>query len=193
MKRGRIPRHLEHLVSQTVKNYLHARENVQRFINRTNMIQGRCGEYVFQSSHGTQQIKKYEPKKYKNGVNTPLRIRTRTIMRLASEDPTPTKEEKLRYLYRSYPFYLDKDQVINLRMRNFYFDRWVNHSVVSIYRKRPGEEPDPEMDELYETLEYMPKKTIKFEHQEEDEERYYAVHQRSGEISNVLHFVWQEV
>ena len=191
MGRRKIPNQLEGLVSQTVKNYLHARKELQKFIDMTNWIKGRCGDYVFQTSHGTQQIKRYEPKKYKNEVNTPLRTRIRTIMRLASQDPSPTKEEKLRFLMKTYPYHLDKEEPVNLRLLNFYFDYTKSDEIVRIYKKRAGEEPDPELDDLIHEVEYIPKKTIKFNFQEEDEEWYYGLKVRTGELSNVLHFLWE--
>ncbi len=191
MRQRKIPRQLEHLVSKTVRHYLNCGEKMQRFIDRTNWIKGRWGKYVFQLSHGTQQIKLYEPKKYKNDVNTPLRVRVRTIMKIASANPEPSKEEKIRYLLRTYPYNLKKDKPINLRLLNFYFDiRVSNGETLSIYKKRANGEPDPDLDELYDTVEYKRKETVVFAYQDDDEEYYYAVIARTGKISNLLHFIW---
>ena len=192
MGRSRIPKQLVHLVSNSVKNYLEAKESLQRLVNMTNSIRGRCGDYVFQMSNGSQQIKLYEPEKYKNYIDTPLRKRGRTIIRLASEDPSPDKVAIIRLLYRTYPYYLKKDVPINLRLRNFYFDREVTGSTITIYKKRPNEDPDPNYDELYETLQYEPKKAVKFKYRDDEEEWFYAVNDRTGEMSNVLHFLWHD-
>ncbi len=187
----RIPSQLWRLVKKTLRHYLMAKPSVQRNVNRSIWIKGRYGkDYVFQMSHGTQQIKRYEPNKYKNKVNTPLRIRARTIMKLASEEPTPSLKEKIRELYRTYPFYLDKNIPINLRLKNFYFEGMVYPDDNIRIHKMTGSIPNPETDELYWEGEYMPKKTVEFSYSETDKEEYYAVNLKSGEICNVVRMEW---
>lgn len=190
--KAKIPSQLQHLISKTVWHYFEAKEGIQRLVDNAVTLQGRWGDkYVMQMSHGTQQIKRYEPHKYKNEVNTPLRTRVRTIIKLANQDPTPCLTEKMRELFRTYPFYLDKDIPINLRLKNFYFEEAVRpDDKVRIY-KMSASEPDTVSDELYWKGDYIPKKTVKFSYSEADIEKYYAVNQRSGEISNVVRMEWQ--
>jgi len=192
-KKIKIPNHLEHLHNKTIKHYLEAPESVQRLVRMTDSIQGRYGKYVFQLSRGTQQIKLYEPHKYKNDRNTPLRIRTRKIVKLAWQNPEPNIDERLRYLFRNYPYYLLKSEPVKLRMKNFYFDRAVrDNDLIRIYRANDPQNPDPDTDHLYVEKKYAPKKEILFQYEDRDEEYYYVVNQRNGDISNVLRFVWQE-
>ncbi len=189
-----IPSQLEHLVSKSVLNYLQAPPEVQRLVRITKTIQGRYGDtYVFQLSHGVQQIKRYEPHKYRNNRNTPLRQRTRTIVRLAGENPDPSLEERLRFLFRTYPYYLLQSEAVNLRMKNFYFTGivWEGDNF-TIYRTLNPEHPNPAIDEFYTEEQYKAKRTISFNFDDREEEYYYAQNERTGEISNVLHFVWNE-
>lgn len=192
MSRKKIPSQLMGLVSPSVRHYVNSRKSFQRLIDVSVCLRGRLGDYVFQRSHGTQQIKSYEPHKYHNEVNTPLRLRVRTIIRLASEDPLPTKAEKIRILLRSYPFYLKKDKPVNLRLLNFYFPKDVSGKSIAIYRKREGGEADPGLDELYKVIMYERKKTLKFIFRYEEEEWYYAVVSSTGEMSNLLFFHWAD-
>ena len=190
-----IPTQLWRLVKKSLQHYLQAKPSVQRNVNRSIWIRGRYGkEYVFQTSHGTQQIKRYEPKKYKNNVNTPLRIRTRTIMKMAMESPSPSIKEKIRELYKTYPFYLLKSEPVNLRLKNFYFEKRVREKdLVSIYRAESENCNGEEDKTAYWEGKYQAKKTVRFEWQGDDQECWYAVNQRNGERSNVLKFVWKDV
>ena len=193
MKKSKIPDHLTHLENMTLKHYLEAPESIQRLVRMTNLIQGKCGSYVFQSSHGTQQIKKYKPEKYRNGRNTPLRLRTRQIVRLAWQNPLPTITARLRELFRNYPYYLLKSEPVRLRMKNFYFASEVRgNDLLVIYRALDPQNPDPESDLIYVEKTYSPKKEILFQYGESDEEFYYAQNTRTGEFSNLLNFIWRE-
>ncbi len=187
-----LPRQLVHLMNKTITTYLQAPEKVQRFVNRTNSIQGRYGDkYVFQLSHGTQQMKRYEPHKYRNNRNSPLRQRVRSIMALAWENPEPNITERLQELHRNYPYYLLRAEPVSLRMKNFYFDTHIRiGESIRIYQAVDPEHPNPEVDILYSEANYAPKREILFEYAGEDEQHYYGIKARNGEISNVLHFVW---
>jgi len=154
---------------------------------------GKYRGFVFQMSHGVQQIKKYEPEKYRNDRNTPLRLRTRTIVHLASLDPVPNLQTKGKELFRSYPYYLLKTEPVKLRMKNFYFDPEVLPGrVLRIYKAEDPENPDPESDILYAEEEYSPKKTIRFEYGEEDIQQFYAMNTGNGRVSGLLKFIWAE-
>ena len=193
MKKSKIPDHLTHLENMTLKHYLEAPESIQRLVRMTNLIQGKCGSYVFQSSHGTQQIKKYEPEKYRNGRNTPLRLRTRQIVRLAWQNPLPTITARLRELFRNYPYNLLKSEPVRLRMKNFYFESEVRDvDLIRIYRASDPENPDPENDHLYCEEAYSPGKEILFQYDNREQEYYYALNVRNSELSNLLCFIWQE-
>jgi hypothetical protein len=192
MCKKRIPRQIEHLVSNTVKHYLNSKESLQRLVDMTNWVKGRCGDYVFQTSHGTQQIKLYEPQKYKNHINTPLRKRVREIMKLANEDPTPSLKEKLRYLFRTYPYYLKKEQPIKLKLKNFYFTEPVREgATLLIYKMEPEGFKDLENDFLYDVVPYYPDQTIEFSYQGEEEEWFYGRINGTYVLSNVLRFYWR--
>jgi len=152
---------------------------------------GKYRGFVFQMSHGVQQIKKYEPEKYRNDRNTPLRLRTRTIVHLASLDPVPNLQTKVKELFRSYPYYLLKTEPVNLRMKNFYFDYSVMPGrMLKIYQALDPENPDPESDILHAEEEYSPKKTVLFEYRGEEEQYFYALNTRNGRLSGLLKFVW---
>ncbi len=205
----RIPTQLRRLLTKTLLHFIQSKENVQRFVNMTNWIKGRYGDrYVFQTSHGTQQMKRYEPKKYKNDVNTPLRIRARNIMHLAVENPYPSIKEKLRELYRTYPFNLLKDKGETIQLKNFYFvKRTRDKDEIKIYKvaqELVGLEGlsnncpslyhflSPEDDELYWEGNYKNNKGVDFAYSGEEEEWYYAVNVRNNDMSNVLRFIWQD-
>ncbi len=187
----RIPNQIVHLIRKTVLHYLFAPPEVQRNVIRTYSIRGRYGAYVFQLSHGTQQIKLYEPEKYRNNVNTPLRQRVRTIMMLARQHPEPDVTEILRELFRTYPYHLLNTEAINLRLRNFYFNSRIDTGdLIRIYKAIDPLHPNPEVDELYIQTEYAPKKTIHFAYNVDENEYYYGVNPRNNELSNLLHFIW---
>ncbi len=187
----RIPSQIAHLVSKTVRQYLNAPAGIQRLVRITYTIQGRCGKYVFQMSNGTQQIKLYEPHKYRNEVNTPLRLRVRTIMILARQHPEPDVTEILRELFRTYPYYLLRSEPVNLRLKNFYFEgRVVIGDTMRIYKAVDPLHPNPDLDELISEELFQPKRTVRFDYEDEDEEYFYAVNERTEELSNLLHFVW---
>ncbi len=199
MKAIRIPNHLLRLLKKTLGHYFSQPLEFQILVRQNKKMQGRCKDYVFQMSHGTQQIKLYEPKKYKNDSGTPLRNRSRLIMKLATENG-PAPKEKLNELFRNYPYHLLKSEAINLRMKNFYFDvkRVRVGDIIEIYRLRdeePGQQglcsPDPDKDIFYTEQDFAAKKTIHFEYEGRDEEHYYGVNKRSGEISNLLHYIWE--
>ncbi len=112
-------------------------------------------------------------------------------MRLANEDPTPSLKEKIRELYRTSRFFLDKEEPINLRLKNFYFkDNIRSTDSLKIY-KMIETEPEPETDQVYWEGKYMPKKTVEFSYNSAVEEKYYAVDQRTGKVSNCLSFIWE--
>jgi len=196
MNRGkeRIPSQIAHLVNKTIKNYLEAPEEVRRLVRMTKTVQGRYGkQYVFQLSHGTQQIKLYEPEKYRNDHNTPLRKRVRKIIRLAWEDPVPNITERLRHLFRHYPYHLLQSEPVELRLQNFYFDlKPASGDFCKIYRALDPENPNPSSDQLYHEVEYTPKKKVLFQYEGREEEHYYALNDSTGELSNLLHFLWLE-
>jgi hypothetical protein len=189
-----------HLLSKTMQHYFELPIMVQLLVKMSNSMSGKMvikrGKYrgfVFQMSHGVQQIKKYEPEKYRNDRNTPLRLRTRTIVHLASLDPVPNLQTKGKELFRSYPYYLLKTEPVKLRMKNFYFDPEVLPGrVLRIYKAEDPENPDPESDILYAEEEYSPKKTIRFEYGEEDIQQFYAMNTGNGRVSGLLKFIWAE-
>jgi hypothetical protein len=142
-------------------------------------------------SHGTQQIKLYEPEKYRNEVNTPLRKRTRNIISMAYTDPGPDRHERIRELFRTYPYFLLKSEPVKLRLRNFYFSPLIMEGEpLAIYKTTSGSDPDPESDELYTRIEYKEKRTVDFSFQSDEEEWYYALNERNNRRSNLLHFIW---
>ncbi len=188
-----IPLSLYSGLSESLWNYLGMPRDFQRNKQRAHSIRGRMGWFVCQMSHGSQQIKLYEPWKYKTEVNTPLRIRARTIMQVASQEPLEKRKDKVRELYRSYPYHLLKAKPVNLRLKNFYFEKDViDGSTLKVYRAVDPDNPDPQTDPLYGSKDFKKTKTVKFEYDGQDEEYYYAVNTRSGEISNLLKFIWQE-
>jgi hypothetical protein len=189
-----IPEQFEHLVSKTVKNYLDAPEDVQNLVRISERIRGRYEKYVFQLSHGTQQMKHYEPHKYKNSRNTPLRTRVRLIMKISKSAPGLDAQKNLLHLYRNYPYCLLKSEPVNLRMKNFYFeDKNVRENdIIAVYRVSKFNNPNRNNDEVYAIRGYSMKKTIRFKYEGRGEEMYYAVNESIGSISNVLHFQWKD-
>jgi hypothetical protein len=191
---------LKHLATNTIHNYLQLPLSVQLAVQWSYSLQGKYGAkkgvkggYVFQMSHGTQQIKEYNPEDYtKNVENTPLRKRARLIMREAMNYPQEGRKEIIRELYHNTPYHLKQDEAINLRMKNFYFDKEaVKDDKIKIYRALDPNNPNPETDILITEKKYGPKKEIKFEFEDRVEEYYYAVNERTGVISNLLHFIWE--
>jgi len=167
-------------------------DSLIRLMNMTVSMHGKCGKYVFQNSHGGRQVKLYIPEIYKNEVNTPLRKRTREIMKLAMENPVPTLKEKMEELYRTYPYYLLKDRKENLRVTNFYFDRSISPGVLLRIYKMTSSEPDPENDELYQEFEYNDKQIIHLQFSGDDEERFYAHNVARNNFSNLIQVFWGE-
>ena len=166
-------------------------DSLIRLMNLTSSMHGRCGNYIFQNSHGGRQVKLYDPKIYKNEVNTPLRKRTRDIWRLAYENPVPTLHERMRELYRTYPFYLYKNEPVKLKLKNFYFERELSPGrLIRLYRVL-GEEPIPGNDFLYTELEFNPDKKVEFHYSKEEAEQFYALDVKTGQQSNVLQFYWE--
>lgn len=162
-----------------------------RLLNMTNRVSGSTKRYTFQMSHGGQQVKLYEKEKYKNHINTPLRQRARTIMRLAMEDPHPTLQEKLRQLYREYPYHLKKERKENLKFSNFYFGFYIPEgTLMRLYQQR---ESFPQLDHDYIIMEFPYKKgmTIPLEYKGYDEEKFYATVRRTVQMSNVLQVFWE--
>ncbi len=158
----------------------------------TTELTGKNDRYVYQMSNGSQQIKLYEPHKYKNNVKTPLRVRTRMIMHLAYQAPCPDIKKRIQELHFTYPYYLLQDEPVNLRLKNFRFETGVMvDDTLKIYKKISSGEPDPETDMLIDTVDYRLKKSIKFTYNGEDEQYFYAVNTRNNKLSNVLHFIWQ--
>ena len=168
-------------------------DNLIRLMNMTKSMHGKCGKYVFQNSHGSRQVKLYEPQIYKNNVNTPLRKRTRDIWKLAYENPEPTLHDKIRELFRTYPYYLSKDEPINLKLKNFYFKRELRPvTLIRIYRVME-EAPNPETDDLYEEIAFNPDKKVKFFFSDYEAEKFYALNLKTGELSNILRFYWAQI
>ncbi|MBW6516554.1 MAG: hypothetical protein K0B81_08100 [Candidatus Cloacimonetes bacterium] len=165
-------------------------ESLIRLMNLTVSMHGKCGKYIFQNSHGGRQVKLYKPEVYKNNINTPLRKRTRDIWKLAYENPVPTLHEKIRELFRHYPYYLLKTKPINLKLKNFYFEKELNPSSLIRIFKVIGEFPAPENDLLYIELCFNQNKKVEFHYSEEESERFYAQNIKTGELSNVLYFHW---
>mgnify|MGYP001150786795 CR=1 FL=1 len=120
-----IPSSLLPLVPKTVLNFWTMPKNLQRLQQMCEIVKGRVGPYIYQSSHGGQQIKFYQPWIYNNERNTPLRIRARKIMQLAAQEPVEKRKDKVRELYKSLPYNLLKNEPVKLRMKNFYFDKSV--------------------------------------------------------------------
>lgn len=166
-------------------------DNLIRLMNMTVSMHGTCLGYLFQNSHGARQVKRYIPEIYKNHLNTPLRKRTRDIMSMAVENPEPTLKDRLRELYRTYPYHLLRDKPIDLKMKNFYFERELTPLIpVRIYCLT-GDSPDPAEDEIYAELNYDREKKVKFNYRGEATERFYAREMRRGELSNLLLFLWE--
>lgn len=192
-RRPKFPASIEKQLTATLKNYTKADDDNQGLVIMTKWLTGKSDKFVFQMSNGSQQIKLYEPKKYKNNVLTPLRLRSRMIVHLAGKYPHHLLNEKVRELHRTYPYYLLKTEPVNLRLLNFHFERIVREKDdLQIYRKVSSGEPDPENDILITTLTFKPKKSVKFEYDGQDEQYYYAVNTRNNELSNILHFIWQD-
>ena len=113
-------------------------------------------------------------------------------MQSASQYPKEIRKDKVRELYRTMPYNLLQSEPVKLRLKNFYFDRKVaDDDIVKIYQMQ-GESPDLQNDNLYWEGKYKAKKSVDFAYSEVDEERYYALNTRNNDISNVLHFVWEE-
>ncbi len=192
-RRPQFPGSIKKLLTPTLRNYLKADDEHQNLVIMTIWLTGKAKKYVFQMSNGSQQIKLYKPEIYKNNLMTPLRVRSRMIVHLAGQYPHDLLNKKVKELHRTYPYYLLKQEPVNLRLLNFHFDRRVREGdELKIYLMSFSEEPDPETDILIKTAAYKPKKSVKFEYEGQDEQHYYAVNARNGEISNILHFVWQE-
>ena len=188
-----VPTALYSTMSESLWNYYGMTAGFQRNQQRNDLVRGRVGWFVCQMSHGTQQIKLYEPWKYKNDINTPLRIRSRRIIQIASQEPKEKRRQKVKELYRTFPYHLLKNEPVNLRLKNFYFDRIVIEGrELLIYRADDPEHPNPESDTLITAVAYKPNRTVTFDFNEADEEHYYAVNSCNNTISNMLHFIWQE-
>lgn len=191
---------MKHLLSKTMQHYFELPVSVQTIVRKSYSISGKLllktGKYrgfVFQMSHGGQQIKMYEPEKYKNERNTPLRIRSRNIFRLARKDPLPNIQTRIRELFRSYPYYLLKSEAVDIRLKNFYFTSEVlPGKLLKIYKALNPAELDPEIDELFSEGEYSPKKTIRFEYGGEDVQYFYAIERGNGRKSVPLKLIWGE-
>lgn len=187
-----MPGSLKKQLSQSVKHYFDSDIDHQRLARLTTSLRGKTDRYVFQMSNGSQQIKLYEPHKYKNDKTTPLRLRSRMIMNLAHQTPSADVKKKVQELHKTYPYHLLQDQPVNLRLLNFRFDREpLQTDVLDIYKTTSAGEPDPENDTLIDTVVYKPKKSRKFEFDGEEEQFFYAVNTRNNSVSNVLHFLWQ--
>ena len=166
-------------------------DSLIRLLNLTTAIRGRCGRYLFQMSNGGQQVKLYDKRIYRNEVNTPLRIRTRTIMRMALAEPEPTLQEKLNLLYRTYPYHLLKNRPEKIRVTNFYFQKPLSPGQMLNIYKMSGPEPDPDNDTLLKQLAYDPKKSIRIEFTGIEEELFYAHSPAKNEFSNTLRVIWE--
>lgn len=198
----KIPSHITHLASKSLRNFFKLPTVVQLDVLRSYAITGKYnvknkykkGGFIFQMGKGgTQQIKEYKPEIYRNERNTPLRLRSRMIVHLAVREPAEKRQNKIRELYRTYPYYLVKDIPIRLRMKNFYFKKHVkNGEMLTIYRTEHPEQPDPQRDYFYSEKEFSPKKVVGFQYEGREEEYFYALNNRNGEISTVLHFIWQD-
>ncbi|MFA5498018.1 MAG: hypothetical protein WC327_00500 [Candidatus Cloacimonadia bacterium] len=191
---------LRHLASKTIQNYLELPLSVQMAVKLSYEISGtfgtkvgKKGGFVFQMSHGTQQIKKYDPKTYrKNSENTPLRKRSRLIMQQASQFPLAERKDKVRELYKTMPYNLSQTDPVKLRMKNFYFDKeTIKDDKLMIYRAVDPNSPNPETDLFIAEKKYGPKREVNFAFEGREEEYYYAVNGRTGEMSNTLHFIWE--
>jgi hypothetical protein len=188
-----IPESIRKQVHPTLKNYFDADLDHQIVAKMTKSLQGKTEKYVFQMSNGSQQIKLYEPHKYKNRNNSPLRVRARMIMHLANQEPCDSIEEKIRELYKTYPYYLLKSEPVNLRLRNFRFAKEVREGdPLDVFLMTSETEPDPETDELVCSVTYKPKRSLKFEFSGQSEQRFYSVNRRNNSYSNILDFIWKE-
>ena len=188
-----IPGNIKRQLRPSLLNYFESDLDHQRVARMTSKLRGKTDKYVFQMSHGSQQIKHYEPHKYKNHNNTPLRIRTRMIIHLAHQEPCEDIKERIRELHISYPYYLLKTEPINLRMLNYRFEEVAkDKDPIDIYLMVTGNKPNPETDELIYSVQFKPKKSLKFEYSGQDEQQFYAVNKRSKSLSQVLNFIWQD-
>ena len=188
-----MPINIRRQLKPTVKNYFESDLDHQRLGRMTSSIQGKTDKYVFQMSNGSQQIKLYEPHKYKNNINTPLRIRTRMIMHLAYQEPCLDVKERIKELHYTYPYHLLKTEPVNLRLRNFRFEKGVREGdCIEIYETTSPSDPYPGSDLLITSRSYSPKKAIIFEFNGQEEQYCYALNKRSNSISNVLHFIWND-
>ena len=112
---------------------------------------------------------------------------------MASQEPVELRKDKMRELYRTYPYHLLKSEAINLKLKNFYFKGKVGEGdELIIYKAGNPEKPNPESDILVMSVFYKKNRTVSFQFDETEEEHYYAVNSRNGEMSNMLHFIWQE-
>ncbi len=182
---------LPHL-TKTMQLYYSLPKNLQRLVHHGQPIRGRAGLFLFQTSHGTQQVKLYQPWIYKNEVNTPLRIRSRKIMQLTMEHPSEERKEIMNDLYRNYPYHLLKTEPVNLRMKNFYFvSKPKTSAKIKVYRALNPNNPVPDTDPFYCIKHYKDRAIVKFEYEGRNEEYYYAVNTSNNRQSNVLKFIWQ--
>ena len=196
----KVDHSMKHLLSKSMKNYLELPIEAQLLVSLSHAIAGKMklsrksgNGFVFQMSNGTQQVKRYEPEIYKNNINTPLRLRSRKIMQTVMQDYLPDLKTRMRQLFRDYPYHLQKTVPINLRLKNFYFERGVlPKDRLIIYKTLTPDNPNPLTDTIIFEKDFYTKKTAFFEYSGIDEEYYYALNQRSGERSNLLHFIWEE-
>ncbi len=192
-RRPQFPKSIEKLLTPTLKNYLKADDDHQNLVIMTKWLTGKTEKFVFQMSNGSQQIKLYEPERYKNNILTPLRFRSRMIVHLAAQYPHPLLNDKVKELHRTYPYYLLNQEPVNLRLLNFHFERIIKEdNEIKIYRQISDGGPDQETDILIKTITYKPKKSVKFVYEGQDQQHYYAVNTRNGELLNILHFIWQD-
>jgi len=113
-------------------------------------------------------------------------------MQEAMQHPQEGRKELIRELYRNTPYHLKQDEAINLRMKNFYFDREVvKDDELIIYRAVDPNNLNPSTDTIITEKKYGPKREIVFAYEGRAEEYYYAVNRRTGEMSNTLHFIWE--
>jgi hypothetical protein len=113
-------------------------------------------------------------------------------MQASSQYPLAERKDKVRELYKTMPYTLSQKEPIKLRMKNFYFDRGVlTDDKFVIYRAIDPNNPSPETDLFIVEKKYGSKREILFEFGGGMEEYYYAVNARTGERSNLLHFIWE--
>jgi hypothetical protein len=113
-------------------------------------------------------------------------------MQASSQYPLAERKDKVRELYKTMPYTLSQKEPIKLRMKNFYFDRGVlTDDKFVIYRAIDPNNPSPETDILIAEKKYGPKREVVFGFENRAEEYYYAVNARTGERSNLLHFIWE--